>query len=175
MIQTSCQQQDLSDQRLLVESSKKDESQDSVDANESLDPPKNITGSYLQCTAILDNVDGQVVNRAGCQVVDKERGEKVQIENISEEVVWGFERDSTSNIDTDIAVQEPGSEYHAVYTFKANDGQNLDLGNRASSITVTFVKVDGTDQNITLKSEIDRLILEYIDSRIIDVFVPNVQ
>lgn len=165
----SCEQQERSQRSLLLIDNLEPSTSDSL---EQINPPANITGSYLQCTAIVDTVDGQLINRAGCQVVDKERGAKVAINNMADRIEWGFLRDETSNIGTQIQVQPPEADYHAIYTFQANNGQALDLGSRASRITVALIGVNATDQELTLESHLDNLILEYIDSRILDMYIP---
>jgi hypothetical protein len=173
LITTGCQQEGENTRELLASSNQQE--RDTESDKEEVTPPSNVTGSYLNCSAILTDENGEPTNRAGCRVVDAASGQVVDIYQVATTVEWNFVKGQNSNIEATIEPQPANSPWHAIYTFETPPGEKPVLGDNSSQITVTLSGIYGQSESITLERDIDRLILDYIDSRIIDVFMPVVQ
>lgn len=137
---------------------------------EKVDVPTNISGSYLYCQPLLDQPDGQLIHKAGCRVTDTKSGSKVTLERFAKSTEWTFRAGAQSNITADIDIRPPEDLYHAVYTFRTPAGQNPVLGDGSGAIVATLFGVPGTTEPVVFQASIDALVIELIDSRMLDVF-----
>lgn len=137
-------------------------------ADERVDIPSNIAGSYLYCEPLLGEATGELLHKAGCRVLDKNTGEKVDLQQVASKTEWTYAAAPQSNISASIAVAQPGDFYHAIYTFSIPAGQAPNLGDGTGAVVATLSGVQGNN-TVVLKASIAALILEVIDSRIEDV------
>jgi hypothetical protein len=140
------------------------------DSDEKVDVPNNITGSYLYCQPLLDQVEGQMVHKAGCSILDAYTGAKIALESVSQSTEWAFRPAPQSNIVADIAVGRPSDAYHAIYTFRMTSGQLPQLGDGTAAVVATVYGLDGRSDPVVFTMSIDALIIELIDSRLFEVF-----
>jgi hypothetical protein len=139
-------------------------------SDEKVDVPNNISGSYLYCQPLLDQPDGQLIHKAGCRLTDTKSGAKVPVERLAKSTQWTFRAGVQSNITADIDIRPPEDVYHAVYTFRTPAGQNPVLGDGSGAIVATLFGVSGATEPLVFQSSIDALVIEVIDSRMLDVF-----
>lgn len=140
------------------------------DGDEKVDVPSNITGSYLYCQPLLEQPEGQLIHKAGCRLTDAKSGSKVPVERLAKTTQWTFRAGAQSNISADIDIRPPEDLYHAVYTFRTPAGQNPVLGDGSGAIVATLFGVQGSSEPLVFQSSIDALVIEVIDSRMLDVF-----
>ena len=139
-------------------------------SEEKVDVPQNISGSYLYCQPLLDQPEGQLIHKAGCRLTDAKSGTKVAVERLAKTTQWTFRAGAQSNLTADIDIRPPEDLYHAVYTFRTPAGQNPVLGDGSGAIVATLFGVPGTTEPLVFQSSIDALVIEVIDSRMLDVF-----
>jgi hypothetical protein len=138
--------------------------------DERVDQPNNISGSYLYCQPLLDQAEGQLVHKAGCRITDAQTGSKVPVERLVQNTEWSFRAAAQSNISADIDVRPSTDLYHAIYTFRTPSGQNPILGDGSGAVVATLYGVPGNNDPVVFTASIDALVIEVIDSRMLDVF-----
>jgi len=150
------------------------ENQALVDANdgedEKADQPHNISGSYLYCQPLLDQPNGQLVYKAGCRITDAQSGSKVAIDQLAQKTEWTFRKDAQSNITAEIDIRPSNDTYHAIYVFRTPAGQNPILGDKSGAVVATVFGVSGQSDPVEFTSSLDALVIDVIDSRMLDVF-----
>lgn len=140
------------------------------DDEEKVDQPHNISGSYLYCQPLLDQAEGQLVHKAGCRITDADNGTKVPVDQLSQKTEWSFRTAPQSNITAEIDIRQPQDAYHAIYTFRLPAGQSPDLGDGSGAVVATVFGVAGRTEPLVFTASIDALVIEVIDSRMLDVF-----
>lgn len=140
------------------------------DDDEKVDQPHNISGSYLYCKPLLDQEAGQLLHKAGCSITDARNGSKVPLESLAQKTEWTFQAAPQSNITADIAIGQAQDPYHAIYTFRLPAGQSLQLGDGSGAVVAKVFGVAGRTEPLVFTASLEALVIEVIDSRMLDAF-----
>ena len=80
-----------------------------------------------------------------------------------------------SNLEADIAVGLPGDDYHAIYTFRMTTGHQPQLGDGTAAVVATVYGYEGRTEPVVYMMSIEALVIEVIDSRLLEVFQQLIQ
>ncbi len=99
---------------------KKDNDADAL-ADEQVDIPANITGSYLACALRKEAQTSATESQYGCRLSDPATQKKLDLQGFSQKISW------TSNLSDGVTIEpaDPASPYHILYSLKASSPESL--------------------------------------------------
>lgn len=86
------------------------------DADERVDIPNNVLGSYLACAVRKEANDKDLETEYGCRLSDSETNNKLDLQDKVSQLAW------TSNLDSGVTIvlTDAASPYHAFYRIKGS-------------------------------------------------------